>query len=58
LVFYYDAPEDIVQKFKVFKLTDSTLTVSNKGNSVFFKHSDVELYKDVITEEVKYKICF
>jgi len=53
LVFYYDAPEDIVQKFKVFKLTDSTLTVSNKGNSVFFKHSDVELYKDVITEEIK-----
>ncbi|WP_179008892.1 NupC/NupG family nucleoside CNT transporter [Winogradskyella forsetii] len=40
LVFYYDEPENIVQKYKVWTLTDSTLTISVKNNSALFNSVD------------------
>lgn len=55
LVFYYDDPEDIIQKIKVHTLTDSTLITTNKGNSVLFKHTDLNLYQDLISEETEIK---
>ena len=37
LVFFYDTPQDSIQRFKVEKLTDSTLTLAQNGNKLSLK---------------------
>tara|TARA_B100000378_G_scaffold135923_1_gene109745 strand:- start:2056 stop:3765 length:1710 start_codon:yes stop_codon:yes gene_type:complete len=37
LVFFYDTPQDSIQRFKVEKLTDSTLTLAQNGSKLSLK---------------------
>lgn len=37
LVFFYDTPQDSIQRFKVEKLTDSTLTLAQNGSRLSLK---------------------
>lgn len=53
LVFYYDTPADLVKRFKVQKLTDSTLVLKSKENIYAFNVKEKLADQTLVSETEK-----